>query len=124
MKCILISAALIAMAGAASAQPTAVTNTEIGAVLASSGNGLTLYTFRNDRAGRSTCVGGCAQSWPPFLAGANPRSNDGSKLIRRADGSRQWANAAGMPLYFWAGDSAPGQTSGDGVGGVWDAARP
>ena len=27
------------------------------------------------------------------------------------------------PLYFWIGDTAPGDTNGDGVGGVWHIAK-
>ena len=38
--------------------------------------------------------------------------------MTRKDGAEQWA-FKGMPLYYWAGDSKPGDTNGDGVGGVW-----
>jgi len=34
----------------------------------------------------------------------------------------QWAKD-GAPLYFWIGDSATGDTNGDGVGGVWHIAK-
>ena len=27
-----------------------------------------------------------------------------------------------MPLYLWVKDAVPGDTTGDGVGGVWHAA--
>jgi len=42
--------------------------------------------------------------------------------IERKDGSKQWAKD-GKPLYFWVGDTEPGETNGDGVGGVWHVAR-
>ena len=121
---ILTTAALSLFATMSSAQPTIATKTDIGAVLAAEKNGLTLYTFAKDKPGKSNCSGSCADAWPPFVASGAISSDDGSKLIKRTDGQMQWANAKGMPLYFWAGDSKRGQTSGDGVGGVWKAARP
>ena len=121
---VLTTAALSIFATMSSAQPTVATKTDIGAVLAAEKNGLTLYTFAKDKPGRSKCSGSCADAWPPFIASGVISSNDGSKLIKRADGQMQWANAKGMPLYFWAGDSKRGQTTGDGVGGVWKVARP
>ncbi|MGH9149067.1 MAG: hypothetical protein ACRD0F_01860, partial [Acidimicrobiales bacterium] len=30
----------------------------------------------------------------------------------------------GKPLYRYAGDSAPGQVTGDGIGGLWHVAKP
>ena len=120
---LLATAALTLFATMSEAKPTTKVNTDIGTVLASESNGLTLYTFRKDKPGKSNCAGSCADAWPPFIASGNTSSNDGSQLIQRADGRLQWANSAGMPLYFWAGDSKRGQASGEGVGGVWDAAR-
>ena len=38
-------------------------------------------------------------------------------------GSMQWAKD-GMPLYYWVKDMKSGDVTGDGVKGVWDAARP
>jgi len=43
--------------------------------------------------------------------------------VSRKDGSKQWA-LNGMPLYYFAADKAAGDVKGDGVGGVWDLARP
>jgi predicted lipoprotein with Yx(FWY)xxD motif len=80
-------------------------------------NGMTLYTFDKDSAGTSNCYDSCAASWPPYIADAGA-SMDGLTTVTRNDGSLQWAKD-GAPLYFWIGDSAPGDTTGDGVGGVW-----
>lgn len=82
------------------------------------GEGMTLYLFDNDKGGASTCYGGCAGSWPPFVAAAGAQAEGDFSLIERNDGSMQWAYK-GWPLYYWAGDRQPGDMSGDGVGGVW-----
>lgn len=86
-------------------------------------NGMTLYTFDNDSAGTSNCYDSCAVNWPPYVAAAGAQSpGNGLSIIDRRDGTRQWAKD-GAPLYFWVGDTAPGETTGDGVGGVWHIAR-
>lgn len=86
-------------------------------------NGMTLYTFDDDSAGMSNCYDSCAASWPPYrvdVSGAAP--GDGFVQIARQDGTTQWAKD-GAPLYFWVGDTAPGDTTGDGIGGVWHIAK-
>jgi len=86
-------------------------------------NGMTLYTFDNDSDGKSVCNGDCAVNWPPYLAAEGATApGDGFAAIKRDDGTMQWAKD-GAPLYFWAADQAPGDTTGDGVGGVWHIAR-
>ena len=83
--------------------------------------GFTLYVFDNDLAapGTSTCNGGCATAWPPLLVtdGAATGVSD-LGTVTRDDGSLQ-ATHAGRPLYFYIGDTAVGDTNGDGAGGVW-----
>lgn len=111
------------LAGAALANPTSVANTPLGEVLTDAATGMTLYTFQKDSRGMSACTGQCATAWPPFIGKQGARADDGSTLIKRPDGTLQWATAAGMPLYFWQGDKKPGDTTGDGVNGMWDAAR-
>ncbi|WP_208352389.1 hypothetical protein [Pseudaestuariivita rosea] len=86
-------------------------------------NGMTLYTFDRDQAGTSNCYDSCAESWPPYLVerGASAPGK-GFTVVERRDGTRQWAKN-GAPLYLWVGDRQPGDTTGDGVGGVWHIAR-
>lgn len=91
--------------------------------------GLSLYVFANDSPGVSTCTGGCAGNWPALTA-ATGQSVAGAAgasgtfaTITRADGSLQ-VTYNDAPLYYFAGDSAPGDTNGDGIGGVWSLARP
>lgn len=83
--------------------------------------GNVLYLFQPDAQGPSTCNDGCAAAWPPLLAG--PAAGDGidAALLgtaARADGSEQ-VTYNGWPLYHFAGDTAPGDTNGQGVSDVW-----
>ncbi|QHQ35163.1 COG4315 family predicted lipoprotein [Algicella marina] len=84
--------------------------------------GMTLYIFDKDSKGVSNCYDDCAEAWPPFFAAAGAAADGDFTLVERKDGKMQWA-FGGMPLYYWAGDSAPGDTSGDGVGGVWHVVK-
>lgn len=86
-------------------------------------SGMSLYTFDPDTATSSACNGGCARKWPPLTAGADAHDHGDFTVIMRADGSKQWAYK-GQPLYLWINDKAPGDMSGDGVGGKWHLARP
>jgi predicted lipoprotein with Yx(FWY)xxD motif len=86
--------------------------------------GMTLYTFDEDGEGVSTCTGLCAEAWPPVLAEAAPREDDGRfTAIVRPNGDLQWA-LDGKPLYTYAFDEEPGDATGDGVDGTWHIARP
>lgn len=87
----------------------------------SSQPGFTLYVFDNDLGApdTSTCNGGCATSWPPLLVHDGVASGvDDLGTIVRGDSTVQ-ATHNGRPLYYYIGDSATGQTNGDGAGGVW-----
>ena len=96
---------------------------ENGLLVAGAGSlkpGFTLYLFDNDvGTGTSTCEGDCAASWPPLLLEDNQASGvSGLSFITRNDGSRQ-VTYQSQPLYYYSGDSVAGETSGQGVGGVW-----
>jgi predicted lipoprotein with Yx(FWY)xxD motif len=114
--------ALFATAAFAASVPVTTVKTEKGDVLAGKG-GMTLYTFRNDKPGQSNCYDACAGNWPPFMAAKGASAEGEFTLVPRKDGSLQWARN-GMPLYYWVKDKKMGDVSGDGVKGVWDAARP
>jgi predicted lipoprotein with Yx(FWY)xxD motif len=87
-------------------------------------SGMTLYTFDKDAgAGKSACNGPCAENWPPMQARADDRGEGDFSIVTREDGSKQWAHK-GKPLYFWVKDAKPGDTSGDGVKGVWHIVKP
>ncbi len=95
----------------------------LGTFLTGAG-GRTLYILTKDSPGTSTCSGGCASIWPPFTVsgGAAPGAGTGVTgtlaTISRPDGSVQ-VTYEGMPLYYYSGDSAAGQTNGQGIQGVW-----
>jgi predicted lipoprotein with Yx(FWY)xxD motif len=104
-------------------------STKIGTVLTNS-KGLTLYWFAKDTPTKSNCNGSCAHYWPPVAGPVKAAS--GVSLpgkfgtIKRSDGSVQ-ATYDGHPLYTYTGDSAPGQTNGNGLnlsGGLWYAVTP
>jgi predicted lipoprotein with Yx(FWY)xxD motif len=89
------------------------------------GKGVTLYAFTPDEAGTPTCYDDCAASWPPLLAegGAAPTAGaglDASKLttVDRTDGTKQ-VKYGDWPLYYFAGDSAAGDTNGQGLATKW-----
>jgi hypothetical protein len=72
--------------------------------------------FDKDASGKSNCNGGCAAAWPPFAV-TNAALADGDfSIVKRDDGTSQWA-FKGMPLYFFAGDAKAGDTNGDNQGG-------
>ena len=82
------------------------------------GQGRTLYLWDADHGPRSTCTAACAQAWPPLTTTAAPKASGAVKssllgTATRADGSRE-VTYAGHPLYTYAGDTRPGQVTGEG----------
>ena len=101
----------------------------LGTILADS-KGNTLYVFMQDTGDTSTCTGSCAGTWPAFVANGEVTAGgggdvDGSLLgtSARDDGTLQ-VTYNGHPLYHFAGDQAPGDTNGQGVGGIWFVVSP
>jgi len=86
-------------------------------------DGHALYTFDRDTAGVSNCAGQCATNWPPVAAAADAHTIGNWTPVHRADGTLQWAYK-GKPIYTFRGDTAPGQTNGQGMGGVWHVVVP
>jgi len=120
----------------ATAAPTAVTspaslslaqNATFGHILAD-GAGRTLYAFTKDVGSTSSCYDKCAASWPALLTAGTPQLGDGiaSTLISttvRTDGTNQ-VTYNGRPVYYFAGDKAPGDTAGQALGKVWWVVSP
>jgi predicted lipoprotein with Yx(FWY)xxD motif len=97
------------LAGAAQAQPVMRDG-----VLADAA-GRTLYIFDKDAPGKSNCGGGCLAAWPAFIAKPEAVAKGEFGLIAE---TRQWT-VNGKPLYYYVGDTKPGDRTGDGQGGVW-----
>jgi predicted lipoprotein with Yx(FWY)xxD motif len=99
------------------------------------GQNMTLYLFVPDnRSGKSTCYGTCAQAWPPLLLPAGTKEPiegagiDSSLLgtTRRNNGTTQITYDK-WPLYLWVGDTQPGEATGQGInnqGGLWYVLAP
>jgi predicted lipoprotein with Yx(FWY)xxD motif len=81
-------------------------------------NGMTLYVYDKDTGGVSSCYDDCAKHWPPYTAKAGDSAVKNWTLVKRNDGSMQWAYD-GKPVYFYADDKKSGDKTGDGKGGVW-----
>ena len=105
-----------------------IADTTAGSSLAGEG-GMTLYTKSDDTAATSTCIGGCATAWPPFTVDAGEEVTAGDGVtgtigqITRDDGSLQ-VTYNGHPLYYYGGDANPGDSTGEGLGGIWHIADP
>jgi len=116
-----LTALVLGVGAAYAAGPAQVKSTDHGSVYTDA-NGMTLYTFDKDSAGKSTCEGDCATKWPPFKAAAGAKAEGEWTLIKRTDGSMMWAYD-GKPLYTYQGDKKAGDTTGEGVGGTWHMAK-
>ncbi len=100
----------------------AIKTSEIGGKeVLTDAKGMTLYTFDKDAPGVTNCYDKCAVNWPPLMAAADAAAEGDFTLVERKDGTKMWAYK-GWPLYLWIEDMAPGDTKGDGVGGVWHTA--
>lgn len=94
-------------------------------------NGMTLYSYSPDTPGVSNCNGGCAIAWPPYTVSNADISTLAAGLgidgklatFTRADGKIQ-LTYKGVPLYTYVKDKNPGDTTGQGVGGIWFVVHP
>ena len=103
----------------------ALASSKLGRILVD-GEGRTLYLFEADKGGASTCDGACASAWPPLTTAGQPIAGSGVSAAKlgtteRSDGTTE-VTYNGHPLYTFAGDGGPGQTTGqgsDGFGAEW-----
>lgn len=117
----------------AAAQPSAPAvvnvgqNATLGSFLVDS-KGMTLYVFTKDTPNTSVCYGACAKAWPPLLTAGSPVAGTGvtASLLgttTRTDETTQ-VTYNGFPLYYWAKDKVPGDTTGQGMQNVWYVIDP
>jgi len=90
--------------------------------------GKTLYYFTPDTSTTAACAAGCISAWPPLLfSGSGSPTASGTlpgTLSAVSDGNGTQVEYNGHPLYIFSGDSASGQTNGEGIGGKWFVATP
>jgi len=138
------SALLVAACGGGDAEPAAgeggqeapeeaaatveVASSDLGDVLVDA-EGNTLYMFVPDEeAGEPTCYEDCAEAWPAVEASEDPTAGDGvdQSLLgtaERTDGTQQ-VTYNDLPLYYFSGDEAAGDTNGQGLNDVWWVLSP
>jgi predicted lipoprotein with Yx(FWY)xxD motif len=107
-----------------------VRTTNLGKTLVDA-QGRTLYLFEKDKGMNSTCFGSCASVWPPFTTSGKPKAGAGvtASLLgttARSDGKPE-VTYNGHPLYYYAADQKPGDTTGEGLdqfGAKWYVLSP
>jgi predicted lipoprotein with Yx(FWY)xxD motif len=116
-----------ASAAAGGAVTVMVADSDLGQILVD-GEGRTLYMFKPDSDGTSTCYDECESNWPPLTVTGDITVGEGLDAAtftttERTDGSTQ-VKAGAWPLYYFANDAAPGDVNGQGVGDVWYVVSP
>jgi len=106
-------------------------STSLGSYLTDK-DGKALYFFAKDANGANNCTGGCTTNWPNFSNTAITQAKlatglnlaDFDSIITT---SGKQLTYKGWPLYYYAPggvQEASGQTTGEGVSGVWFIAKP
>lgn len=100
----------------------AATDAKLGQIVVDA-QGMTLYRNTKEVGGVVACSDACVAVWPPLTVGAGV-SPTGAGLTgklattTRPDGSIQ-VTYDGQPLYRYTKDTKSGDTTGQGVGGIW-----
>jgi predicted lipoprotein with Yx(FWY)xxD motif len=94
----------------------------------SNAQGMTLYYRTSDAPPATVCSAGCASAWPPFVVSGSAAPTSVTTLpgtlTTMTDANGKQVAYNGHPLYTFSGDKAPGQTTGNGIAGVWFVATP
>jgi predicted lipoprotein with Yx(FWY)xxD motif len=123
-------AAKTARPAVAAASSISVKQTPLGKTLVDA-NGRVLYLFEGDRRNQSTLSAPGQAIWPPLTAATQPSAGPGATaslitLTKGVGGSSQVVYND-HPLYYYVGDRAPGQTTGQGLnqfGALWYVLSP
>src|SRR4051794_31430996 len=119
-----------ASSASAGGDAVSVASNKLGKILVGP-DGRTLYLFEKDKGPTSECTGACLSAWPPLTVSGTAKGGSGvtaGKLgtSKLSDG-KTIVTYAGHPLYYYAGDSKPGQTTGQGLdqfGAEWYVVGP
>lgn len=92
-------------------------------------DGMTLYGMATEGSGLGRCSGDCAKNWPPLVVARKPVAPEGLKgklsvVKRPSPDNRLQVTYRGQPLYYWFRDRNPGDTLGNGIGGIWHTIKP
>jgi predicted lipoprotein with Yx(FWY)xxD motif len=113
---------------AAAGSSLMVAQSSLGSIVVD-GAGNVVYQFDADTKGgtSSACTGGCLTNWHAVPGGAAAPTLKGITgavaSITGTDGKPQ-LTLNGWPMYYFAGDSKPGDTKGQAVGGKWWVLSP
>jgi predicted lipoprotein with Yx(FWY)xxD motif len=111
--------------GASAGGLVTVADSSLGSILVD-GDGKTLYLFTPDNQGESVCYDQCEAAWPPLVDQIEAGDGVDASLLGtapRTDGSDQ-VTYNGWPLYYFANDTAPGDTNGQAINDVWYVLAP
>ena len=120
------AAASEAASPAAGGVSIALADSALGKIIVD-GDGKTLSMFPpdEDAGGKPTCSGDCAANWPALKADDAAAVTAGAGLdaskisvVAGAEGGSQ-VKYGEYPLYYFAADTAAGQTNGQGKAGKW-----
>lgn len=124
-----------ATSGSPAASATASTAVDLKTASSTAGaivvdaKGMSVYFFTKDvkDSGTSACTDACPAAWPRVTTTAERPSAEGVTgtlgTIPTPDGKKQ-VTLDGLPLYYYAKDTKPGDILGQGVNNVWYLAAP
>ncbi len=125
---LVMAAAALGLAGALKLSGSA--NAGLGRTIVVNPAGRTLYTLSGETSRHLLCRAGCLRVWPPVTVTSRSErivlaagAHGSVTLLRRPGGALQ-VLLRGKPLYRYSGDSAKGETNGEGIkadGGTWHA---
>ncbi|GAA3776919.1 hypothetical protein ACFS5L_34465 [Streptomyces phyllanthi] len=99
-----------------------VAGSDLGDILVDQ-DGRTLYAFTKDKAGQSNCDADCIAVWPALTGSTKVAAGPGTSKALLASatnaGGAVQAVYGDWPLYYYVGDSSPGDVNGQGLDGEW-----